>query len=58
MVTALCAITPFLFLGRGGLPYSWLAITLGAVVVTGLGCTLLATWSALRGNLLTALRNE
>jgi putative ABC transport system permease protein len=58
IIAALCAVTPFLFLGRGGLPWPWLGITLAAVLVTGLVCTLIATWSALRGNLLAALRNE
>jgi len=58
IIAALCAVTPFLLSGRGGLPYQWLTITLAAVLVTGLLCTLVATWSALRGNLLAALRNE
>jgi putative ABC transport system permease protein len=58
VVAAMGAIAPFLFLGRGGLPYGWLALTLAAVVVVGLGSTVLATSAALRGNLLAALRNE
>jgi putative ABC transport system permease protein len=58
IVAALAAITPFLFLGRGGLPYSWLALTLGAVLLVGLVSTVLATLAALRGNLPAALRNE
>jgi putative ABC transport system permease protein len=58
VIAALSAIAPFLFFGREGLPVTWLAITLGSVVLVGLFCTILATWSALRGNLLTALRNE
>lgn len=58
IVAALCAIIPFLFLGRGGLSYNNLALTLAAVVIVGVVCTTGATWSALRGNLLTALRNE
>jgi ABC-type antimicrobial peptide transport system permease subunit len=58
IIAALCAVTPFLFLGRGGLPWQWLGITLAAVLLTGLVCVLIATWSALRGNLLAALRNE
>jgi len=58
IVAALCAVAPFLFFGRERLPVTWLAVTLGAVIVIGLLCTILATWSALRGNLLAALRNE
>jgi ABC-type antimicrobial peptide transport system permease subunit len=58
VVAALCAVAPFLFFGREGLPIGWLAITLTAVLFVGLLCTMLATWSALRGNLLAALRNE
>lgn len=58
VVAALCAVAPFLFFGREGLPITWLAVTLGAVMLVGLLCTILATWSALRGNLLAALRNE
>ena len=58
IVAALCAVAPFLFLGREGLPITWLGITLGAVIVIGLVCTILATRSALRGDLLAALRNE
>ena len=58
VVAALCAIIPFLFLGRGGLSYNTLALTLAAVIVVGIVCAVIATWSALRGNLLAALRNE
>jgi putative ABC transport system permease protein len=58
IVAALCAVAPFLFFGREGLPVTWLAVTLGAVIVIGLLCTILATRTALRGNLLAALRND
>jgi putative ABC transport system permease protein len=58
IVAALCAVAPFLFFGREGLPIAWLAVTLAAVIAIGLLCTILATRSALRGNLLAALRNE
>lgn len=58
IVAALCAIIPFLFLGRAGLSYSTLALTLTIVMAAGLSCAAIATWSALRGNLLAALRNE
>jgi hypothetical protein len=58
IIAALCAVAPFLFFGREGLPFAWLAVTLGGVIVIGLTCTVLATRSALRGNLLAALRNE
>jgi len=58
IISALCAISPFLFFGRQGLSYGSLAFTLIAVVLVGIGCAALATWSALRGNLLAALRNE
>jgi len=58
IVAALCAVAPFVFFGREGLPFGWLGVTLGAVIVVGLMCTVLATRSALRGNLLAALRNE
>jgi putative ABC transport system permease protein len=58
VLAALCAVTPFLFFDREGLPLAWLGITLCGVIVIGLTCTVLATRSALRGNLLAALRNE
>jgi putative ABC transport system permease protein len=58
IVAALCAIIPFLFLGRSGLSFNSLGLTLAAVVVAGVVCATVATWSALRGNLLAALRNE
>ena len=58
IVAALCAVAPFLFFGREGLPVTWLVVTLGAVIVIGLSCTVLATRTALRGNLLAVLRNE
>ncbi len=58
LVAALCAVAPVLFLGRGELPYASLAVTLAGVALTGMICTVLATWIALRGNLLNALRNE
>jgi putative ABC transport system permease protein len=58
VVAALCAIIPFLFLGRGGLSYGTVTLTLLGVIVVGIMCATIATWSALRGNLLAALRNE
>jgi len=45
-------------LGAGELPVGALALTLGGVLVSGLVWTWLATVSALRGQLIDALRNQ
>jgi len=55
---ALVAVLPALLSPRGQLPYVSLAATLGAVLVSGALWTWLATWLALRGRLLDALRND
>lgn len=55
---ALVAILPVLVQPGAELPVVSLGWTLGGVLASGLGWTWLATVTALRGNLLPALRNE
>jgi ABC-type antimicrobial peptide transport system permease subunit len=55
---ALVAVLPALVTPGRSLPYASLAITLFAVLANGLLWTWLSTTTALRGNLLRALRNE
>lgn len=57
VVAAGVAVLPSV-LGAGELPIGALALTLGGVLVSGLVWTWLATVSALRGQLLDALRNQ
>ncbi|KAF0178149.1 MAG: hypothetical protein FD161_2086 [Limisphaerales bacterium] len=57
VVAAGVAVLPSV-LGAGDLPVAALALTLGGVLVSGLVWTWLATVSALRGQLLDALRNQ
>ena len=57
VVAAGVAVLPSV-LGAGELPVGALALTLGGVLVSGLVWTWLATVSALRGQLLDALRNQ
>ncbi|MEQ2008394.1 MAG: ABC transporter permease, partial [Limisphaerales bacterium] len=57
VVAAGVAVLPSV-LGAGDLPVGALALTLGGVLVSGLAWTWLATVSALRGQLLDALRNQ
>jgi ABC-type lipoprotein release transport system permease subunit len=57
VVAAGVAVLPSV-LGAGVLPIGALALTLGGVLVSGLVWTWLATVSALRGQLLDALRNQ
>jgi ABC-type antimicrobial peptide transport system permease subunit len=58
IVAALVAVLPVILSPRGDLPYASLAITLGAVLVSGMIWTFAATSLALRGELLEALRND
>jgi ABC-type antimicrobial peptide transport system permease subunit len=58
IVAAAVAVLPALLSPSAQLPYSSLALTLGAVLVNGALWTWAATRFALRGNLLAALRNE
>jgi ABC-type antimicrobial peptide transport system permease subunit len=58
IVAALLAVLPALLAPHGEFPYVSLAITLGAVLVSGAVWTWLAASLALRGRLLDALRNE
>jgi putative ABC transport system permease protein len=58
VVSAAVAVLPALLSPGSGVAYDRLAIMLGAVVVSGLLWTWLATVLALRGPLLGALRNE
>jgi putative ABC transport system permease protein len=55
---ALVAVLPALLSPRGDFPYASLAITLGAVLLSGMIWTWAATSLALRGELLEALRNN
>jgi hypothetical protein len=55
---ALVAILPVLLAPGSEVHYVSLLATLAGVFLTGLVCTWLATWAALRGELLKALRNE
>jgi ABC-type antimicrobial peptide transport system permease subunit len=55
---AAVAVLPALLTPGSQLPWLSLSCTLGAVVLNGLAWTWLATSFALRGNLLSALRNE
>ena len=58
LLCAAVAVLPALRSSMGHLPIRSLSLTLGAVFLNGLIWTFLATVIALRGNLLTALRNE
>ena len=58
IISALFAILPQLLSPGGEIPYRSLASTLGAIALSGLLWTWLATRVALRGELLKALRNE
>ncbi|MBU6401072.1 MAG: hypothetical protein KGS61_12185, partial [Verrucomicrobia bacterium] len=58
VVAALVAVAPSLLSPGAQVPYLSLALTLVAVLLGGAAWTLLATWLALRGDLLDALRNE
>jgi hypothetical protein len=58
LLAALVAVLPALRAPGSGLPVTRLAVTVGAVLASGLAWTWLATWAALRGRLLEALRHE
>jgi putative ABC transport system permease protein len=58
VIAALVSVLPALLSPGGGLPYLSLILTLGAVLLSGGIWTWLATWLALRGKLLDALRNN
>jgi ABC-type antimicrobial peptide transport system permease subunit len=58
VAAALVAVLPSLLSPGTAVPYQSLALTLGGVLVSGMVWTWLATWFALRGRLLDALRNE
>ena len=58
VVAAAVAVLPAILSPGTQLPCGWLALTLAAVLLNGLLWTWLATACALRGNLLSALRNE
>jgi ABC-type antimicrobial peptide transport system permease subunit len=58
MVAALAAVLPALLSPGSNVPYGSLALTLGAVLLSGAVWTWLAAAFALRGRLLDALRNE
>ena len=58
LVSAVVSVLPTVLSPTAVFPLGSLALTLGAVFVTGLLATWLATRWALRGNLLEGLRNE
>jgi ABC-type antimicrobial peptide transport system permease subunit len=58
LIAAAVAVLPALLAPGSGLPWGSLGVTVGAVFVSGLVWTWLATRVALRGELLNALRNE
>jgi ABC-type antimicrobial peptide transport system permease subunit len=58
IVAASVAVLPAILSPGTQLPYVSLGVTLGAVLLNGALWTQLASWYALRGNLLAALRNE
>jgi ABC-type lipoprotein release transport system permease subunit len=58
LLSAAVAVLPALLTPGTDLPYRSLGATVGAVFLSGLAWTWLATRLALRGELLTALRNE
>lgn len=58
IVAAVIAVLPNLWAARTGLPLVSLGILLGGILLCGLLSTVVATWFALRGKLLNALRNE
>jgi ABC-type antimicrobial peptide transport system permease subunit len=58
IVAASVAVLPAILSSGTQLPYVSLGVTLGAVLLNGALWTQLASWYALRGNLLEALRNE
>jgi putative ABC transport system permease protein len=57
-LAALLAVLPSLLSSGSGTPYASLALTLVAIAASGVLWTWLATAAALRGPLLSALRNE
>lgn len=57
-VSALVAVLPALMERSSGVGFTALAVMLAAILLNGLVWTFLATRSALRGNLLSALRRE
>jgi ABC-type antimicrobial peptide transport system permease subunit len=58
IAAASVAVLPAILSRGTQLPYASLGVTLGAVLLNGGLWTQLASWYALRGNLLAALRNE
>jgi ABC-type antimicrobial peptide transport system permease subunit len=58
IAAAAVAVLPAILSPGTQLPYASLGVTLGAVLLNGALWTQLASWYALRGNLLEALRNE
>jgi ABC-type antimicrobial peptide transport system permease subunit len=58
IIAASVAVLPAILSPGTQLPYVSLGVTLAAVLVNGVLWTQLASWYALRGNLLEALRNE
>jgi ABC-type antimicrobial peptide transport system permease subunit len=58
IAAAAVAVMPAILSPGTQLPYASLGVTLGAVLLNGALWTQLASWYALRGNLLEALRNE
>jgi ABC-type antimicrobial peptide transport system permease subunit len=57
-LAALAAVTPHLLAGSSEMPWLRLCILVGAVLVTGLAATAVATRSSLQASLIPALRKE
>jgi ABC-type antimicrobial peptide transport system permease subunit len=58
VLSAVIAVLPALLSPAHALPYVSLSVTLAAVLLNGLLWTWLATRAALKGDVLSALRNE
>lgn len=58
VAAASLAVLPTVWSPSASLPWRSLGLTLGGVFLTGLGAAWMATWLALRGQLLEALRSE
>jgi ABC-type antimicrobial peptide transport system permease subunit len=58
VVAAALAVMPAMAEPGRHVPYATMSITLAAVLVSGIIWVVIATWAALRGNLVEALRSE
>ena len=58
VIAALVAVTPAIRTPRADLPYLSVGVTIACVLINSVIWIWIASWSALRGNLLDALRSE